>query len=288
MRLCRFNDDRLGVLEGDRIADVTSVVTSAERIKPWPLPTEDWLIAHLDQLTPQIRRMVPGAPKLARAEVDLLSPIANPGKIIGAPVNYRAHLDEANADAAISFGTTVKTIDHYGLFLKANSSLIGPSQSIRPTLQSRRHDHEGELVVVIGRKCARVQEHEALDYVAGYCLGLDMTDRGVEERSMRKSLDTYTVLGPWLTTADEIANPDDLKITLTNNGVTKQTAETKDLIYDISRLIEFASSFYTLYPGDVYYTGTPQGVAPVKPGDVLRGSCDQIGAFEIAVRAHQA
>ena len=78
-----------------------------------------------------------------------------------------------------------------------------------------------------------------------------------------------------------------MTVTLTVNGVLKQTADTKDLIYDIGRLIEFASSFYTLYPGDVYYTGTPQGVSPVKPGDVLRGSCDQIGAFEIKVRAHQ-
>ena len=88
--------------------------------------------------------------------------------------------------------------------------------------------------------------------------------------------------------SEEIPNPDDVTITLHNNGELKQTADTKDLIYDIGRLIEFASSFYTLYPGDVYYTGTPQGVAAVKPGDVLRGSCDAIGAFEIAVRAHEA
>jgi 2-keto-4-pentenoate hydratase/2-oxohepta-3-ene-1,7-dioic acid hydratase in catechol pathway len=115
-----------------------------------------------------------------------------------------------------------------------------------------------------------------------------MTCRGGEDRSFRKSIDGYSVLGPWFVTADEIPNPDDVTVTLTNNGELKQTAETKDLIYDIGRLIEFASSFYTLYPGDVYYTGTPQGVSPVKPGDVLRGKCDQVGEFEIAVRAHQA
>ena len=90
-----------------------------------------------------------------------------------------------------------------------------------------------------------------------------------------------------MVTADEIENPDDLKITLTCNGDLRQTADTKDLIYDISRLIEFASAFYTLYPGDVYYTGTPHGVGPVKPGDVLRGKCDQIGEFEIKARAHR-
>src|SRR5438046_9887006 len=97
----------------------------------------------------------------------------------------------------------------------------------------------------------------------------------------------YSVLAPGFVTADEIANPDVVAVTLTNNGELKQTAETKDLIYDIGRLIEFASSFYTLYPGDVYYTGTPQGVSRVVPGDVLRGKCDQIGEFEIKVRAHQ-
>jgi 2-keto-4-pentenoate hydratase/2-oxohepta-3-ene-1,7-dioic acid hydratase in catechol pathway len=89
-------------------------------------------------------------------------------------------------------------------------------------------------------------------------------------------------------TADEIPDPDDVIITLHNNNELKQTADTKDLIYDIGRLIEFASSFYTLYPGDVYYTGTPHGVAQVKPGDVLRIHSAPIGAFEIKVRAHQA
>jgi 2-keto-4-pentenoate hydratase/2-oxohepta-3-ene-1,7-dioic acid hydratase in catechol pathway len=91
-----------------------------------------------------------------------------------------------------------------------------------------------------------------------------------------------------MVTADEISNPDDVAITLHLNNELKQTADTKDLIYDIGRLIEFASSLYTLYPGDVYYTGTPQGVGPVKTGDVLRINSAPIGAFEIKVRAHQA
>src|SRR5262249_61068504 len=116
-------------------------------------------------------------------------------------------------------------------------------------------------------------KHKAKDYTAGYPPGLDMPCPGGEDRSFRKSIDGYSVLGPWFVTADEIANPDDVKVTLTVNGQLKQTAETKDLIYDIGRLIEFASSFYTLYLGDVYYTGTPQGVSLVKPVNVLRGVC---------------
>ena len=175
-----------------------------------------------------------------------------------------------------------------GIFLKANSSIVGPSEGLPLRFLDRTNEHEIELVVIIGKQGSDIPKAKALDYIAGYTLGLDMTCRGGEDRSFRKSIDGYSVLGPWMVTADEIANPDDLKITLTLNGELKQTAQTRDLIYDIGRLIEFASSFYTLYPGDVYYTGTPQGVSPVKPGDVLRGKCDQIGEFEIKVRAHKA
>jgi 2-keto-4-pentenoate hydratase/2-oxohepta-3-ene-1,7-dioic acid hydratase in catechol pathway len=174
-----------------------------------------------------------------------------------------------------------------GIFLKSNSSIVGPSEGIPLRFLDRTNEHEIELVAIIGKQGTNIPKDKAKEYIAGYTLGLDMTCRGGEDRSFRKSIDGYSVLGPWFVTADEIPNPDDVKITLTNNGELKQTAETKDLIYDVGRLIEFASSFYTLYPGDVYYTGTPQGVAPVKPGDVLRGECAQVGAFEITIRAHQ-
>jgi 2-keto-4-pentenoate hydratase/2-oxohepta-3-ene-1,7-dioic acid hydratase in catechol pathway len=174
-----------------------------------------------------------------------------------------------------------------GIFLKSNSAIVGPSEGIPLRFPDRIHEHEIELVAVIGKPGSDIPKAKAKEYIAGYTLGLDMTCRGGEDRSFRKSIDGYAVLGPWFVTADEIANPDDITVTLTVNDVLKQTAETRDLIYDIGRLIEFASSFYTLYPGDVYYTGTPQGVSAVKPGDVLRGSCDQIGAFEIKVRAHE-
>jgi len=179
-------------------------------------------------------------------------------------------------------------IDTAGIFLKANSSLVGPSEGIPLRFLDRINEHEIELVVIIGRHGTDIPRDQAKDHIAGYTLGLDMTCRGGEDRSFRKSIDGYSVLGPWMATAEEIADPDDVRITLTNNGALKQIAETKDLIYDVGQLIELASSFYTLNPGDVYFTGTPAGVAAVKPGDVLRGHCDQIGEFEITVRAHQA
>ena len=116
-----------------------------------------------------------------------------------------------------------------------------------------------------------------------------MTVRGPEDRSFRKSVDGYAVLGPWMVTADEVPDPDNVPISLTVNGGTKQNSNTSQLIYSCRRLIEFASAFYTLYPGDLVYTGTPDGVGPVKPGDVIVcRSAPALGELKIAVRAHEA
>jgi 2-keto-4-pentenoate hydratase/2-oxohepta-3-ene-1,7-dioic acid hydratase in catechol pathway len=115
-----------------------------------------------------------------------------------------------------------------------------------------------------------------------------MTVRGREDRSFRKSVDGYAVLGPWFVTADEIPDPDSIPISLTVNGEIRQNSNTSQLIYDCRRLIEFASEFYTLYPGDLIYTGTPDGVGPVKPGDVVVGrSAPALGELKVTVRAHE-
>lgn len=110
-----------------------------------------------------------------------------------------------------------------------------------------------------------------------------MTTRGPEERSMRKSIDTYTVLGPWLVTADEIPDPGSLAFRLTVNGEERQNANTKDLVIDIPHLIEFASSFYTLNPGDLIFTGTPEGVGPVEPGDRIEMELEGVGTIAVNV-----
>jgi len=111
--------------------------------------------------------------------------------------------------------------------------------------------------------------------------------RGKEDRSFRKSVDGYSVLGPWMVTADEIADPNDLPLALHVNDELRQQSNTSYLIFNIQRLIEFASQFYTLYPGDIYYTGTPEGVGPVKPGDLIRcASTPAFGELRIAVREH--
>jgi 2-keto-4-pentenoate hydratase/2-oxohepta-3-ene-1,7-dioic acid hydratase in catechol pathway len=130
-----------------------------------------------------------------------------------------------------------------------------------------------------------VSRQDALGHVAGYAIGLDITIRGPEERSLRKSPDSYAVLGPWLVTPDEIANPGDLDVRITVNGEERQNSNTRYLILGVAELIEYASSFYTLYPGDIIITGTPEGVSPIQPGDVISAYVERIGTMEVKVRA---
>ncbi len=152
----------------------------------------------------------------------------------------------------------------------------------------RRKDHEAELVVVIGKTGSNIDRQDAWQHIAGYSSGLDMTTRGPEERSLRKSVDSYSVLGPCLVTADEMPDASNLDFSLTVNNEPRQKANTRDLIIGIAELIEFASSFYTLYPGDLIYTGTPAGVGPVLPGDRITTDFQGIGRMEVAVRAAPA
>lgn len=283
MRLGRFDEGRYGVVVGETIYDVTAVVerivARAGRVRGDPV------IACLDQ----IRAAVPD-PEIYQAypvsAVRLLSPVANPSKLVCAPVNYHAHIAEMQADPTIVKSPLGTDIIKAGLFLKANSALVGPSHGVALRFPDRRNDHECEFVLIIGREGSDIPASRALEYIGGYTLGLDMTLRGPEERSFRKSIDTYAVLGPWLVTADEIPDPGAVSFRLSVNGEVRQNANTADLILKIPELIAFASSFYTLLPGDVIYTGSPQGVGPVKPGDVMVAECAAIGRMEVAVRAH--
>jgi 2,4-didehydro-3-deoxy-L-rhamnonate hydrolase len=283
VRLCRFDDDHLGVVLGDEVADVSTVLTLLPTVR-WPVPQGDLLIAHLNRLRPEILKAAHTAPRVPLVRCHLNSPVANPTKIIAAPVNYQKHIDEAKADQQINVGTDVRTIDYYGLFLKANSSLVGASDGVTVRMRERRHDHEAELAVVIGRECRDVRREAALDCVAGYAVALDMTVRGSEDRSFRKSPDTYSVLGPWLITRDEVADPGQLNLWLQVNGQDRQRTNTRNLIFDVPRLIEYASSFYTLFPGDIIMTGTPEGVGPVVPGDVIDAGIDDVGTMRVRVR----
>ena len=284
MRICRFNDNRLGLVIGDEIADVTPVLDQLPAFR-WPLPRHDVLIDALADLRPALMDAAEKAPRFNMADVRLLSPVANPGKLIAAPVNYMAHVEESQQDAGINFGSDVTFIDRYALFLKATSSLVGAGEGVEIHHDDgRRTDHEVELALVIGKTARNVSEAEALDYVAGYTIGLDITIRGTEDRSYRKSLDTFSVLGPWLVTADELGSPDALGLPIPVNGEPRQNANTRDLIWGVAKLISVASHAYTLHPGDVIFTGTPEGVAPIQRGDVMHAEIENIGAMDVQVR----
>jgi len=287
VRICRFRlgtEDRVGVVVDGVVHDVTPALDSLPSYR-YPLPHFDPLIAALPMLVGKFRAMLGNGPSFPLEELALLAPIANPGKIVAAPVNYRKHLAEAQADAAIHFNTQIKQIHEIGVFLKANSSLIGPSDPVRLAHHDRRNDHEMELALVIGKEASNVAAADALSHVAGYCIGLDMTIRGPEERSLRKSADTFTVMGPWLVTADELGDPGQLDFDLSVNGALRQKANTRDLVLSVPTLIEYASRFYTLHPGDVILTGTPEGVGPVVPGDVMTCGIEGIGRMTVQVIA---
>ena len=285
MKLCRYDDNRIGLVRGGSVHDVTAILDALPPLR-YPVPFGDQLIANLDSLRPRMERLADDAAGRPLKQVALLSPVANPSKIIGTPVNYRAHVEEARRDAelAVYDAGQSRSIEEQGLFLKASSSLVGPSEGVAIRFPDRRTDHEAELGVVIGRKAAQISEQAALGVVAGYAIALDMVVRGKEDRSFRKSPDTYAVLGPWLVTADELADPGALDFTLHVNGELRQAANTREMIIGIARQISWASSVYTLYPGDIVMSGTCQGVAPVKPGDVMTVAFERIGEMTVAVR----
>jgi 2,4-diketo-3-deoxy-L-fuconate hydrolase len=282
MRICRYDDNRLGVVIDALVHDVTPVLDDLPPLK-WPAPRGDHFFNHFDRLRPRMEALAKTAPGIPVSQVKLLSPVANPGKIVAAPVNYKLHLDESRADTQINFGTQVKTIDDYGVFLKAPSSMIGAGDAVVADWPDRRIDHEIELAFVIGKQGFRISEADALSHVAGYMIGLDMTIRGTEDRSFRKSLDTFTVFGPHMVTADELGDPNNLGFEIKVNGETRQKSNTILLIWNVQKLIAYASKAYTLHPGDVFMTGTPEGVAPVAPGDVMHARIDRIGEMTVAV-----
>ena len=289
MKLCRFDNNRLGVVQGDQVLDVTGALSVIPEQR-WPIAQGDPLILNLKRVLAAAKKLMPKAKKKPLARVKLLSPVPNPSKIIGAPINYNDHIAESIKDPGIAHGriNIQKGIGEWGLFLKANSSLIGFGEEVRLRWPDRRNDHEVELALVIGKRGNKIPREKALGYVCAYAIGLDMTVRGPELQCFRKSIDTYSVLGPWLVTADEIADPNNLDLSITVNGEVRQRSNTKYLVYNVERLIEFGSAMYTLHPGDIVMTGTFAGVSPVKPGDLLHAYVQGVGESDIRIASTYA
>lgn len=207
------------------------------------------------------------------------SPVARPSKIVCIGLNYADHAHETNASIP----------SEPVIFMKSTTSLCGPNDHIMIPRNSVKTDWEVELAVVIGKKASYVDESDALNYVAGYCLHNDVSEREFQlERNgtwdKGKGCDTFAPLGPWMVTKDEIPDSSNLRLWLRVNGKTMQNGSTSNFIFNVAYLVSYVSQFMTLLPGDVISTGTPAGVGlgmkpPVylKPGDVVELGIDGMG-----------
>ena len=274
MRLVIFDDLRMGVLADGQVYDVSDVVGA--RADEWPPVFWVRAVANFGRLRPKIEAAVTRGKGRPLETVRLRAPVLFPSKVIAAPVNYRLHMQEMGVD---------DPIDQFGVFLKAPSSIIGPDEIIRLPYLDRRTDYEAEVGFVVGRTAKDVKAADALPYIFGYTCVMDITVRGKEDRSTRKSFDTFTPVGPVLVTADEIPDPQNIGFTLWLNGVVKQHANTSDMFWGMAKLVEYASHVMTLYPGDLVTTGTPQGVGPITPGDEVTIEVERIGRMSVRVEA---
>ena len=260
MRICRFTlrsdaeaRPRLGVMDASGISDVTSVAEELPALH-WPLPPGDQLIANLARLRPRIEALAAHAPLTPRAEVRLLSPVANPGKLICGVGNWSHHK---------------APLGMLGFLFKVTSALAGEGDGVHLRWPHRTTLHEPELGIVIGRTCTNVSDTEALNYIAGYTCALDMTMKEEKEFfCFCKSFDTYGVLGPCLVTTDEIPNPSELSYRFFVNGELRGERNFSDLTGTPAQLVAFASTAMTLYPGDVIFSGAAD-VGPVVAGDEI-------------------
>ncbi len=225
---------------------------------------------------------------LLPANTRLGSPIARPSKIVCIGLNYVDHAKETNATPP----------PEPVIFLKSTTALAGPNDDIIIPRNSKKTDWEVELAIVIGKKASYVEEKDAMDYVAGYCLHNDVSEREFQiERSgtwdKGKGCDTFAPLGPWLATPDEIADPHNLRLWLTVNGRKMQDGTTANFIFNIPFVIAYTSQFMTLLPGDVISTGTPAGVGLgmkpnvyLQPGDIVELGIDNLGQSRQNVKAY--
>ena len=284
MKLTVFNNYRVGVVEGDDLYDVTSAIPDASA--DWPPVFMNRVIAQWDHFKPAIEQARRLAQPVAINSVQLLAPNPCPIHVIAAPANYRKHIAEMGELAVTAKGKTAK---EQGFFMKSTASLTGAFRGIElPRAADRRFDHESELAVIIGKVTRGVSREQALESVFGYSCLIDVTMRiqpGTpgEERVLRKSFETFTPMGPWIITADEVPDPQALKNQLFVNGELRQDAHTSDMIVDVAGLISLASSVMTLYPGDVIASGTPQGIGPIQPGDTVTIRIERVGELTVPV-----
>ena len=288
MKLLRFDDagaPRLGVLTGDAIAPLDAIVAD--------YPTMTSIVAGAAQALDRVRSAADAASaktfplKGAR----LLAPIERPGKYLAIGMNYKKHVEESER-------LGVPAPKQQLWFNKQTTCLSGPYDAIDPGV-TEKLDYEVELGVVIGAPAKGVSEADARSHVFGYFVANDVSARDWQFHSptftVGKSFDTHGPIGPWITTADEIADPHALRLRCWVNGQLRQQSDTSQMIFNVWSQIGYLSTAFTLESGDLIATGTPEGVGvgmqpPVflQPGDVVRCEIDGLGAIENTVRAPPA
>ncbi len=238
------------------------------------------VIAQWDAIADDCTKALAGGGKDLN-EVQLLAPIARPGKIFAIGLNYADHIAESG----------METPKEQLWFTKAGTSINGPYDPILIPKVSQTVDYEAELVAIIGKTGKNISEQDAAAHVFGYCVGNDVTERFWQHRtpqwSLGKSFDTHAPIGPWITTADEIADPHNLNISCTVNGALRQNSNTRHLVFNIWQQISQLSQAMTLEPGDIIFTGTPGGVGAamdpmmfLQDGDVVVTEIEHLGRLE--------
>jgi len=292
MKICHYNNSQVGVVVGDQVYNIGNALIKAGLARQGYTMLEIIDALANNPAAMQIARdAAQGGGAMALGSVKLRAPITNPGSLWAAAANYYAH----RAEMVDRMGSANKAIVNKDdlmaeFFLKTTSSIIGPGDTIILPKISKLVDFECELCAVIGKRARKVSEAQSLDHVFGYMMCWDISQRdpwgkGMHNtRNIRKGFDTFSALGPWIVTRDEIDEPQNLSITVLQNGKEAMTAHTSDMICGLREHIRFLSSCLTLRPGDLITTGTPAGVSKLHDGDRLHGTIEKIGSMELFVK----
>jgi 2-keto-4-pentenoate hydratase/2-oxohepta-3-ene-1,7-dioic acid hydratase in catechol pathway len=294
VKICHYNEHEAGAVEGERVYPVGAALLAAGHLRQGYTMQE--VIDRLANMPAamQVARQALKGRSLPLAQAKLRAPIENPPSLWAAAANYKDHQAEMKAASGGPDRSAFTKDDLMAeFFLKPSSSIIGPGGTIVLPRIAQHVDYECELCAVIGRKARHVSEAQALDYVFGYTLCWDISQREPwgrnrqNTRNIRKGFDTFTALGPWIVTRDELPEPQDTRIDVELNGRHVMTAHTKDMICGVRDHIRFLSAVLTLGPGDLITTGTPAGVAKLAPGDRLKGRIEGVGEMTLSVEAEK-
>jgi 2-keto-4-pentenoate hydratase/2-oxohepta-3-ene-1,7-dioic acid hydratase in catechol pathway len=293
MKICHYDANAAGAIQDGRVHPIGDALVRAGHVRGgYTMREVIEALANSAEAMRCARGAIDAGGGVPIASVKLLAPVLDPPSIWAAASNYKAHAEEMRAKGGASDRAEYRADDLMAeFFLKPTSSIIGPGGTVVLPKIAKEVDFECELCAVIGRTARRLSEADALDHVFGYTICWDFSQRDPwgrgrqNTRNIRKGFDTFTGLGPWIVTRDEIPEPQDLAIRVEQNGKLEMQAHTSDMVCGVRQHIRFLSGVLTLRPGDLITTGTPAGVRKLRHGDRLRGSIEKIGEMEVDVRA---